>query len=97
MFSNHLFSDEKFIPSNLYLFIKGLIFVILPGFFPISTPFNATVIAYWKHLLSLLLMGFIVAFCFLSNQEILYIIHHDSDLFYDIYNTLNEHNQRQTH
>ena len=24
------------------------------------------------------------------------MIHHDSDLFYDIYNTINEHNGRQT-
>ena len=25
------------------------------------------------------------------------MIHHDSDLFYDIYNTIIEHNQRQSH
>ena len=25
------------------------------------------------------------------------MIHHDSDLFYDIYNNINKHNQRQTH
>ena len=25
------------------------------------------------------------------------MINHDSDLFYDIYNTINEHNRRQTH
>ena len=25
------------------------------------------------------------------------MIQHDSDLFYDIYNTITEHNQRQTH
>ena len=24
------------------------------------------------------------------------MIHHDSDLFYDLYNTINVHNQRQT-
>ena len=36
-------------------------------------------------------------FCFLSNQENLRMIHHNSNLFYDIYNTINEHNQRQTH
>ena len=39
-----------------------------------------------------LLIEFIVAFCFLSNQENLYVIHHNLDLFYDIYNTINEHN-----
>ena len=32
-----------------------------------------------------LLIGFIVAFLFLFNQENLYMIHHDLDLFYDIY------------
>ena len=35
--------------------------------------------------------------CFICNQENLYMIHHESDLFYDIYNTTNENNQRQTH
>ena len=32
-------------------------------------------------------------FVFLSNQENLYMIHHDWDLYYDIYNTINEYNQ----
>ena len=40
-------------------------------------------------------MGFIAAFLFLSNQGNLYMIQHDSDIFYDIYNTINEHNERQ--
>ena len=31
-------------------------------------------------------------FCFLLNQESLYMIHHDSNLFYDICNTINEQN-----
>ena len=35
--------------------------------------------------------------CCLSSQENLYMIHHNSDLFYDIYYTINEHNQRQTY
>ena len=35
-------------------------------------------------------------FGFLSNQENLYMIPHDSDLFYDIYSTLNEHNSLTT-
>ena len=87
----------KITPSQLYLLIKGLIFVILCGSFFISSWFNVTATAYWKHLLSFLLMGFIVFICFLSNQENLYIIHHDLDLFYDIYNTITRHNWRQTH
>ena len=36
-------------------------------------------------------------FCFLSNQENLYMIHHNSDLFYSISNTTNEYNQGQNH
>ena len=36
-------------------------------------------------------------FCFLFNQENLRMIHHNSNLFYDIYNTITEHNQRQTY
>ena len=56
------FSDEKFIPSYLYLFIKGLIFVLLSACFPISSWFNATITTYWKHLLSFLLTIFIVVF-----------------------------------
>ena len=52
----------KFISSQLYLLIWGLIFDILSGWLPISWWFSATVIAYWKHLLSLVFLGFIVAF-----------------------------------
>ena len=48
--------------SLLYLFVKGLIFIILYGSFLISSWFNATVKGYWKHLLSLLLIEFIAAF-----------------------------------
>ena len=41
-------------------------------------------------MLPFLLIGFIVAFLFLSNQKDLYMIHNNSDLFYDIYNTINK-------
>ena len=40
-------------------------------------------------------MEFIAAF--LSDQVNLYMIHHNLDLFYDIYNPINENNERQTH
>ena len=92
------FSDGKFIPSHIYSFIKGSIFVILSACFLISLWFNATVTAYWKHL-SFLLIGFIIycLFVFFWNQENLIMIHHNSNLFYVIYNTINEHNQGQTH
>ena len=36
--------------------------LFIPDLFFISSYFNPIVIAYWKHLLSFLLMGFIVAF-----------------------------------
>ena len=100
-FFNHLFSVGKFIPFQLYLFIKGLISVILLFFANmlfyslISSWFNATVTSYWKHL-SFLLITF-VFFCFLYNQENLYMIHHDSRFILWYYNTINENNRRQTH
>ena len=45
------FSDEKFIPSKLYFFIKDLLFIILAQWFPISPWVNPTVTAYRKQLL----------------------------------------------
>ena len=42
-------------------------------------------------------MGFIVAFLFFIQLGESYMIRHNSDLLYDIYNTKNEHNRRQTH
>ena len=57
-------SDGNFIHSHLNFFIKGLISFILCGSFLISSWFNATVTAYWKHLLSYSLMGFIAPFLF---------------------------------
>ena len=81
------FYEGNFISFLLYLFIKGLIFVILSTWFPISSWFNAIVTAYCKHLLPFSLTGFFV-FLFWSNQENLYIIPNNLDLFYDIYNTI---------
>ena len=62
IFSQSLIPAGKFISFQLYLWMWGLIFDILSGWFSISWWFNATVIAYWKHLLSLVFLGFIVAF-----------------------------------
>ena len=42
-------------------------------------------------------MEFIVAAFFLSKQENPYIIYDNLDLSYDIYNTINDYNQRQNH
>ena len=63
-FFQSFFSDGKFIPCQLHLFIKGLIFIILCRSLFISSWFNMTVTAYWKQLLYFLLMGFIVVFLF---------------------------------
>ena len=46
----------------VYLFMKGLIFLIFCRSFLSSSWFNATVTAYWKHSPSFLLAGIIVAF-----------------------------------
>ena len=65
--------------------------------FFISFWFNVPIIAYWKHLLSFSsLYDLFLLFCFLSNLEKVYMTHHNSDVFNDIYNTLNKHNWRQT-
>ena len=47
-----------------------------------------TVTVYCKHLLSFLLIGFAVAYLFLSNQENIYMVHNDLGLFCDIYDTI---------
>ena len=93
IFFQSSFSDGKFILSHLYLFIKGLIFLIPSACFPISSWSNVTVPTYWKHLLSSLLIGFIIAFLFfIQSGESIY-----DPLLYDIYNAINDHNRRQNH
>ena len=49
---------------QLFISINGLIFDIFPKCFPesISSWFNVSVVVYWEHLLSLLLMRFIATF-----------------------------------
>ena len=43
------------------------------------------------------LWDFLLLFGFLSSQENLFMIHYDSDLFYDFYYTINEGYRRQPH
>ena len=52
---------------------------------------------YWKYLLSFYWWDLLLLLCFLLNQENLYLIHHNLNLFCDVCNTINEHNSRQTH
>ena len=57
-------------------------------FFSFCSWFNVTVVVYWSYLSSSLI-GVIVSFLFLSNQENLYIIHNTSNSFCDICNAKN--------
>ena len=91
-----IFFCWKIIPSQLYLFIKGLTFVILCRFFFISSWFNANVGPCWKYL-SFYWWDLLLLFFLLSNLDYLSMIRHDSDLCYDIYNILTEHNRKQSH
>ena len=96
---NHPFSDGKSIPSQLYLFIKGLIFVILCGSLFFLFLIDITqLLQLIENICYLFIDGiYWYFFCFLSNYGNLYMIHHDSDLFYDVCNTITEHSQTQTH
>ena len=63
-------------------------FVVLSGFFLIYSVLKTFVV--------FTIEGIYCCF-FLSKQKNLYMIHHDSDLFYDIYYTINKFNQIQSH
>ena len=71
-FSSHLFLMVNLFHSNYIYFKKAIFFYILREFSSIFSWFNATVAAYWKHLLSSLI-GFMVAFLFLYPIERIYI------------------------
>ena len=76
------FSDGKFLSFQLYLFIKGLVFVILCRSFLFL--YNLTRLL--QRIESIYYL--FCAFLFLPNQENLYMIQHNLDLFSDIYNTI---------
>ena len=83
---------------QLYLVIKGLIFVILCGSFFISSWFNATVTGYWKYLLSFLLIGSIVSFLFcIQSGEFKYDSPRFRFILWHYNNTISGHNWRQIH
>ena len=63
------FFGEKFIPSQLYLSVKGLIFVILCRSFLISSYFNATVTVSWRYLFFFIDGIYCIAFLFLYPIE----------------------------
>ena len=70
------FSSIQNIKTNCFIFLK---------FFPI-------IFLWWKIYLFPFILNYkrflLLLFCFSSNQENLYMRHHDSDLFYDIYNII---------
>ena len=96
IFFQSIFSDGKSFPSQLYLFIQGLIVCYSFSIFSYFLWLNPTAIVFWKYLWYFLLIGFIIAFSFLFNQKNLYMIHQDTDLFFDVCNAINELNWRQT-
>ena len=89
-----IFSWWKMYFLPLIFIYKWFNFVVFCGFLFISFWFNATVPAYIKHLSTFLLPGFIVAFLFfIQSGESIY----DPPwlgFFYDIFNAINEHNQK---
>ena len=85
----------------IFFWWKSYSFPVKVWFFIFSAdlswfPHDLTRLSIYKTSVTFLLIGFIVAFLLFSSQENLYVIHHDSDLFYDIFNIINEHNRRQT-
>ena len=96
-FSNHLFSGGKFIPFHLYLYIRDLICVILSRFLLL---FLCNLMPILHHVESIYYLFYrwdlLLLFCFLSNQHNRYMVL-DLDLFYEICNTITEHNRRQSH
>ena len=79
--------------------VNGLIFVTLCGYFFISSSYD-TIVTRIENIFYLCYCWDLLLFiCFLSSQENLYMIEHDSNFitFYDIYNTVNKLNQRQIH
>ena len=69
-------------------------FDILSGWFSMFWWFNATVIEYWKHLLSLF-FGFIVALLFNTHSGDFMYDFPLLNLFYEKYKTIDQHFQIQ--
>ena len=93
------FSDGWFIPSQLYLFIYNRFnfcysLSIFFYFFMIQCEFYRVLKTFAIFFIDGIYYCF---FCFFSKQENSYMIHYDLDSFYDIFNTITEHNLRQNH
>ena len=88
-FQSSFLVENLFLSSCIHLYIKGSIFVIFCRSFSISSWFSAN----WDSALRAFIIFSIDRFLIQSGELIL--IHHDSHLFYDIYNTLNKHTWRQ--
>ena len=89
-FSNLHFSVRKCIAPQLYLFIKCLILILFADSFLFLHDLTWMLhyiesiyyVFYW--------LDFLLLFLFLFNQENLFIIHHNLQLFYEFYDTTNE-------
>ena len=97
IFFQSSFLDGKFIPFSVIFTNKRFNFCYSAWMFLYSAIINRNCYSVLKIFVILLLMGFIVFFCFLSSQENLHMILQYQDLFYDIFNATIEHNGRQTH
>ena len=93
------FPDELFMSLPLYPSIKDLVYDIFDRFLSHFLMIQCNGLLqqieriyhhHWQDLLW-------VFFCFISNQENLSMIHHISDLFYNIFSLIKQHNQRQNH
>ena len=93
IFFQSSFSDGKSLSFQLYLLIKGLFFVILCGSLFISSWFNRTVTKTFVIVLNDRIYCHLFIFCPIKRSI---MIHHNLDLFCDIYNTITENNRRQT-
>ena len=90
--SNHLFLME--ICSYQVMFLQKRFNLCYSLWIFFLFPHNLTRLL--QHIESIYYLFLLVAFCILSNQGNQYMVCFDWDLFYDIYNTITEHNQRNS-
>ena len=78
------------------IFIKSLTLFLFAAFFLFLHDLTP-LLQHIKSLLSFYRYYLLLLFCFFFIWENLNMIHQASDLFYGIYNEINEHNRRQTY
>ena len=94
IFSNHLsLMENLFLSSYIYKKFNSVFICSFFLFLHDLTP----LLQHIKSLLSFYRYYLLLLFCFFFIWENLNLIHQASDLFYGIYNKINEHNRRQTY